>query len=357
MRHIAIPLAAFALLLAACGGGDEAAVTQARLRCLEAPEAVAWQQVTSAAPWTARDSAAEYVMNGRLWIMGGWETSFATNPRDVWSSTDGRNWSLVLQQAPWTHGDLAAGTDFADRMWLMGGWANGRLPGASSSNEVWSSADGVNWRSHGRAPWDARLGAAAVAFKGRLWISGGVTTYYAGGSDSLRNDVWSSADGVHWTLATEHAPWSPRAYHQLVVHGDRLYLMGGGNYLPQYVAQHDVWSSADGIIWRQETAAAPWSPRIWFGAASHRGYLWVLGGWSSDPYRNWSDVWYSRDGQNWAAYDAGAQWSARHEQSVYVHDDALWIAGGFADPLTNDVWRLQLPADWAGSCDAQGARP
>ena len=342
-----------AVMLAGCGGGDPDQPAQS---CVDPPALVAWERVATTAAWSPRDSAAEYTHDGLLWIMGGWESSFEPNPRDVWSSTDGRTWSLVAQQASWTHGDLAASASFAGRMWLLGGWANGRLPGASSSNEVWSSVDGLNWQSHGRAQWDARLGAAAVAFKGRLWITGGVTAYFGGNAESLRNDVWSSEDGTQWTRATEHAPWSARAYHQLVVHGDRLYLMGGGNYLPQYAANRDVWSSSDGISWRQESIAAPWSARIWFSAVSYRGYLWVLGGWSNDPYRNWDDVWYSRDGQNWAVYNAGTQWSARHEQSVYVHEDALWVAGGFADPLTNDVWRLQLPAGWAGSCNAQGAR-
>jgi hypothetical protein len=238
-------------------------------------------------------------------------------------------------------------------MWLLGGWADGRLPGASASNSVWSSADGLQWISHGAAAWDARLGAAAASHDGRLWLSGGVTAYYDGDARSLRNDVWSSADGIHWEQISAQAPWAPRAHHQMVTHESRLYVIGGGNYLPGYEARNDVWSSSDGVTWRRETKAAPWSPHIWFSALSYRGYLWVLGGWSNYPYRNWGDVWYSRDGRHWASYDAGAQWRPRHEHSTVILDDALWVAGGLAEPLINDVWKLALPANWMGSCSAR----
>ena len=72
--------------------------------------------------------------------------------------------------------------------------------------------------------------------------------------------------------------------------GDRMYVLGGGSYVfngdepgnpTGYRAYNDVWSSADGVHWRRETAAAPWHPRIWFSATAYRDRLWVVGGWSS----------------------------------------------------------------------------
>ena len=84
----------------------------------------------------------------------------------------------------------------------------------------------------------------------------------------LRDDIWSSADGRTWRLETAHAGWSPRAYHQAVVHGGRIYVLGGGNYTPAYHARNDVWSSTDGVNWTQVTASAGWSPRIAAAVAS-----------------------------------------------------------------------------------------
>ncbi len=354
------PVLSVAILLSSCGGGRDVtggAPPPVTATCAASPVIARWTKVTDAAAWSPRDSAAEFSLAGQLWIMGGWEDSFKKTPRDVWSSVDGFSWRRQVEEAPWTHGDLPATTVHDDRMWLVGGWADGRLPSASATNEVWSSAEGVYWQRHPPAPWSARLGGAAASFKGSLWLAGGVTDFHNGTADSLRNDVWRTARGDSWTLVTADAPWSPRAYHQLVAHGGRLYLLGGGNYAPGYQARNDVWSTEDGVAWRLDTESAPWSPRIWFSAVSYRGYLWVLGGFSDGPYRNWGDVWYSRDGRHWARYETDAQWSPRHEHSTVIHADQIWVAGGLAERgvLVNDVWRLALPADWLGGCDAQAS--
>ena len=235
---------------------------------------------------------------------------------------------------------------FHDKMWMMGGWHNGRLPGHSASNQVWSSSDGVNWdQITPAAGWSPRLAGGLVAHRGRMWLLGGTENYYFGDDASLKNDVWSSADGKDWKLETAKAAWSPRAYHQAVTLGDRMYVIGGGNYVPTYHAKNDVWSSSDGVTWICETDAAPWAPRLWFSAAVYRGRIWVLGGWSKEK-DNFGDVWHSTDGKTWQRLETKTCWKARHEHSVFVFKDKLWVAGGHARPLSNEVWSLHLPDDW-----------
>jgi hypothetical protein len=309
---------------------------------IEGPD---WVRETTAAGWQARDSQGEVVFKNRLWIFGGWFNSFKAPPRDVWNSADGKDWKQVTASAPWLHSDLPMSITFKKRMWMMGGWYNGRLPGHSASNAVWSSTDGAAWKQvTAKAGWSPRIAAAVVEFKGRMWMLGGVEDYYFGDRNSLKNDVWSSADGREWTLATANAGWAPRGYHQAVVHDGKIWVFGGGNYVPEYQAFNDVWSSPDGVNWTQVTAAAPWSPRLWFSAVTYRGRMWVLGGWSKVPEQNWGDVWFSRDGKDWTRLTAKTMWKERHEISAFVMKDRIWIAGGHAKPLSNEVWSLQLPA-------------
>jgi hypothetical protein len=306
-----------------------------------------WIQVTPKADWQPRDSAGEVVFNDRLWIMGGWFDSFSAPPRDVWSSADGKSWQRATTQAPWKHSDLSMTLSFDGRMWVMGGWYNGRLAGHGASNEVWVSRDGAHWEQVSKqAPWSPRLAGGVAVFKGRMWLLGGVEDYYFGNDTSLRNDVWSSADGKEWKLELAHAPWSPRAYHAAVVHEGKVWVMGGGNYVPGYQAHNDVWSSADGVHWQQEAAAAPWPPRIWFSAVTYRNRLWVLGGWSNNPSKNWNDVWYSSDGREWKQLRSQVIWKERHEHSAYLFKDKIWIAGGHAQPLNSEVWSLEVPTGW-----------
>ena len=310
-------------------------------------EHVDWVQETKNAGWQARDSQGEVVYNDQLWILGGWFNSYEAPPRDVWSSRDGKQWNLVTKSAPWLHSDLPMTIAFKNKMWMMGGWYNGRLPGHSASNEVWSSTDGVRWKLETEgASWTPRLASAVVEFDGKIWLLGGTENYYFGDSTSLKNDVWYSSDGKEWKLATANAGWSPRAYHQAAVLNGKMYVFGGGNYVPEYHAKSDVWSSEDGIHWTKVSDAAPWHERIWFSSVVYRGRMWVLGGWSNSPYKNWSDVWYSKDGKEWHEYTSEVVWKERHELSAFVFHDKIWVAGGMIPPLVNDVWSLTLPRDW-----------
>ena len=331
------------------GCGSDASTGNVNQIVDDTPITVDWVQETQQSPWEARDSAAEAVFNGQMWLMGGWFDSYLPTPRDIWSSYDGKQWQLVSAEAPWTHGDLASAVSFDDKLWLLGGWSGGRLDGASASNEVWSTDDGGTWRLRGNAPWAARLGMATVEFKGRLWVLGGVEQYYYGDTESLKNDVWATDDGVNWTLVLQNAPWNPRAFHTTLVFMDRLWIIGGGNYVPTYSSYNDVWSTADGVTWTQETSAAQWAPRIWFTSVVYRGCMWVLGGWSLENDTNWRDSWYSRDGRNWTQLVTPNNWSGRHEHSSFVFDDKIWVVGGNARPLSNDAWSLRLPASWKGA--------
>jgi len=303
-----------------------------------------WHKETDTPGWDARDSMGKLVFREHLWLFGGWFNSGSECPRDVWKSADGIVWTCVQRRAPWKHSDIPACTVFKDRMWVMGGWYNGRLPDHEAGKEVWSSQDGVEWRLVTSAPgWSPRVGAAVVEFNGRMWLLGGVEHYFAGDEKSLRNDVWSTEDGEHWECAVTEAPWKPRAFHQALVFDGKLWLMGGGNYLPGYRAHNDVWFTEDGTHWQQACDNAPWHPRLWFSALVYREYLWVLGGWSNDPFVDWNDVWFSKNGKDWKQLQSDIVWAKRHEHAAYVFRDKLWVAGGHARPLSSEVWSIHLP--------------
>ncbi|MCA9037186.1 MAG: galactose oxidase [Planctomycetaceae bacterium] len=306
-----------------------------------------WVLETDQADWKPRDSSGEVVYRDQLWLMGGWFDSYSAPPRDVWRSSDGRKWHKVTDEAPWTFSDLPMTTVFSERMWLMGGWRNGRLEGHGATSEVWSSQDGADWKLEtSSAGWSPRLAAGIASHNGRMWIAGGTENYYFGDASSLKNDVWSTSDGATWQLETDSAPWSARAYHQLVSHDGKLWVIGGGNYVPEYHATNDVWCSSDGRHWQQVTANAPWEPRLWFSAVSWKGHLWVIGGWSNHPSVNRNDVWFSKDGLTWKQLESSNRWKERHEHSVWVHGDRLFLGAGHAQPLSNEVWSLQLPDSW-----------
>ena len=302
-----------------------------------------WTRVTDAAAFTPRDGAGAAVMDGRMWLLGGWNPAayppYSTT-NEVWESTDGVTWTFV-DYAPWEGRHTFGNGILAERMWVLGG---DPLRGHYQP-DVWSSGDGVSWTQEtAAAPWGIRCLHVAFVHDGKLWVMGGETmTQFvpSGPPDAHYNDVWCSSDGVNWTQVTAAAAWAPRGMigGSAVLNG-RMWLLGGGTYSPRSYF-NDVWSSADGVDWRLELAAAPWAPRQYHDVAVFDGKMWVLEGFNGELGGNRNDVWYSPDGVNWTELP-DTPWAPRHAASVFVHDDALWVVAG--NNLERDVWRLARAA-------------
>lgn len=199
---------------------------------------------------------------------------------DIWSSSNGIRWNKVCDPAPWGPRVLKYALAFDDKMWVMGGQT---LPQFAPAAEVfysdaWNSSDGVNWNKVAdRLPWAPRglIGGSAV-FQDRMWILGGGT--YDTPERPTRifyNDVWSSADGVNWDQHTDAAPWVPRDFHDVAVFDDRMWLMEGHDGRTGNLK--DVWHSEDGVHWT-ELPDTPWPARHAASVFVHDNALWVVAG-------------------------------------------------------------------------------
>ncbi|MDR6306194.1 N-acetylneuraminic acid mutarotase [Nitrobacter vulgaris] len=237
---------------------------------------------------------------------------------------------------------------FAGRMWRMGGFVE-RENKFYPINEIWSSADGRSWTLAAANPgWQARGGGTLVVFNEKLWLLGGTSQYRHKDDEALFNDVWSTENGVDWTNVSPHATWTPRAFHTALTHSGRLWVLGGGYWSGKPALYSDVWSTLDGIQWKQHTDRANWQGRIWATAVSYAGMLWIMGGFVGSPRGGANDVWYSRNGRSWLPYLASQpSWVPRLAQSAIVFDDKLWIVAGSNGEYYNDVWFLDVVA-WSG---------
>ena len=317
-----------------------------------------WTPITFDAAFAPRDGAGALVFRDRMWLLGGW------NPRDkvhfphicnseVWSSADGRDWRLECEQAPWEGRHTAGYVVHRGRMWIVGGDANQ----GHYQNDVWSSADGAHWeRVADAVPWGNRALQHVVAHADRMWVLGGQTMpQFAGGEERFYDDVWCSTDGAAWTRALDHAPWPPRGMigGSAVLRG-RIWLLGGGTYdtptTPTRAFYNDVWSSTDGVRWTRHVERAAWPPRQYHEVAAFDDRLWVLEGYQ--PTGNSADVYCSPDGVAWQEVLA-TPWAPRHAASVFVFRDALWMVAG--NNMRSDVWMLRRTSEEARSGGAGDA--
>lgn len=117
------------------------------------------------------------------------------------------------------------------------------------------------------APWPKRDSHAAVVFKNKIWLMGGLN----GNSFVIKkgvvkywetphfSDVWVSKNGQDWELVVEKSPWGDRRSIQVVSFKDKMWLMGGWG--PGVGYRNDVWYSEDGVNWTKATSSAAWPAR------------------------------------------------------------------------------------------------
>jgi len=122
-----------------------------------------------------------------------------------------------------------------DRLFLLGG---GKLDGPNA-NDVWSSANGVDWQreSTAIAP-EEPVGYSPIVYDGQLWLVG------ANRSGRFTSEMLVSADGKSWRAVS--APWSARGGVAVWTDGQSLFLTGGKSSRVErgetiFTYSNDVW--------------------------------------------------------------------------------------------------------------------
>ncbi len=241
-------------------------------------------------------------------------------------------------QSDWEGRHTAGYVVHDNKMWIVGG---DPIQG-HYQNDVWNSEDGKTWkRVAGEVPWGPRVLHHTLVFNNRIWVMGGQTLpQFAPEEERFFSDIWNSTDGVHWEKIEPVDPmWSARGMiggH--AVFKGQMWILGGGTYdtpdHPDRNFYNDVWSSADGIHWEKHTDDAAWKPRQYHDVAVFDDKLWILEGWNQE---NLNDVWYSENGNDWHEV-VDTPWDPRHAASLFVYDNALWVVTG--NNMQSDVWKL-----------------
>jgi hypothetical protein len=174
-------------------------------------------------------------------VIGGFDGNGYHN--DVWTSPDGVTWKLVAKSTAWSHRNAGAVTVFKDRIWQIGGGVidGVRDPNPNSRNEIWSTADGVNWRREAtRISDDGRyVGGSVAVWADKLWLVG------VNRGNEFQSGVLYSDDGKKWSEMK--APWSPRGAVAVWTFGGKLWMTGGKsshveNGDIKFVYSKDVWA-------------------------------------------------------------------------------------------------------------------
>ena len=327
-----------------------------------------WVKVVDKAPFSRRYDHASVTFADKLWVLGGYDPTQRGEEdgyrEDVWSSEDGSEWTLVTDDAPWDgrRGHAVAVLD--GYIYLSGGFAVDDQTGQRRySNDVWRSSDGEVWEELvSEAAWGKRMNHAMVASGGNLYLFGGMQngiTYF--------DDMWTSSDGVTWNQITAATLPGRRASFATATDDEGVIYLLGGSYEdidPDNSGSVDpAWGPGWDALWTYDPSAASpqWieraSPRWKTGMRAESALSFLgdsllnLSGRANSSYRFSKDtVTYSLEmytGSSWETDSIGPPLPPRYSYSTAVKEiegvEYLFVIGGLGDNgPENDVYRGTL---------------
>lgn len=279
------------------------------------------------------------LFNNYLWLVGGdnSHTPSWTNNSEVWSSRNGIDWKLVTADLFDARRNHSL-LVFKNKMWLIGGINND----GEVLSDIWNTSDGIHWKRVKSLNPLIEIGQnSSVVFNDRLYV------FLGNGRE--HEQVWSSADGSVWRLETDNA-FPVRSHYKTVVFNGFIYVFGG--WIRGGELTNEVWASPDGIYWYQQNPATPiFEGRLNHTATAFDGKVWVMGGesWDASGTRTfYGDIWYSPNMKYWTKYNGKLPfYKGLHSHESLVYNNRLWIFGGYrpdgsmADIITDNIWSVE----------------
>ncbi|MBB3166944.1 Ig-like domain-containing protein [Simiduia aestuariiviva] len=258
------------------------------------------------------------------------------NKRQMLSSEDGKQWS-ELHAPPGTNqgGNFVY---FNNALWLIQtDHDDGKRSHYYDQNEGWVSVD------H-KPEFSARTYAQTLVHDNRIWLMGGNNT----GSGDDPNDIWTSSDGVTWTLVGSNELLSRNNYTTASFNG-KLWVTGGQSFDDGTHYYHkDIHSSVDGITWVKEADNVPYGHRTHSELFAQNDRLWIIGGWSNEGFKHYQDVWSSADGKTWQRELWSTNLGPTLLPSIAVLNGTAYLSrgNGYNDARPYGFWRSLNGYDW-----------
>ncbi|WP_298348080.1 kelch repeat-containing protein [uncultured Dokdonia sp.] len=279
-------------------------------------------------PFPVRSNHTTVTFNNRIWIIGG---SISNN---VWSSADGVIWEVETENADFSPRELHTSVVFDNKIWVIGGIGFQNSGAIGALNDVWSSSDGINWTlENDNANFPPRFLHSSVVFDNKIWVINGLDS-------STYNDVWSSSDGVTWTLINDNPPLASSIVNESLVFDNKMWVLGGNT---DNGVTNNVYSSSDGVDWQLVTENPGFSSRNISASAVLDNKMWIFGGETSSGLTN--DIWYTSDGISWFEATSGpVNYTTRFGHTTSVLNNKFYIIAGYNTEGSNlnDVWVSEI---------------
>jgi hypothetical protein len=263
------------------------------------------------------------------------------------------DWTGITLSANYNYGSAAnrAGSNllsYNGKLWLIGGnIATGTHAGIQ--NDVWSTYNGIDWTLiTGNAAFEPRSDFAACTFNGHMWVIAGLGDT----GDLYYKDAWYSDNGIDWTAATRNAEFGERNYSRVLSYNGKMYMIMGTSLSTGLNFKSSIYESTDGVTWTQTTANCGVGARDTHAVAVHNNLMWIMGGENTNDMTNgptYKDAWFSSNGADWTAATRNSAAGRRGYCQSVSFGGYLWMLAGFSRNSPSnprDCWYSVDGVDW-----------
>ncbi len=205
-------------------------------------DGMTWNKILDIVPWGKRYFPYVVSFKGKIWTMGGQNVNFTglylDKYNDIWSTTDGINWVREVDFVNWVPRGLMSGTAVLnDELFILGGSSLYSY----AYNDIWKTIDGITWTQvTNHAEWGSRSWHSVASYNNKLWIMGGDLDI----STVLSNEVWYSSEGRTW-MQQKGIFWEPRHAAAAISFKDKLWMVGG-------LIARDIWGETSNDVWMMD---------------------------------------------------------------------------------------------------------
>jgi hypothetical protein len=183
---------------------------------------------------------------------------------------------------------------FNGKLFMQGGyypafgmWQSARRYVVSSNGKDWEAVVAVGTGEDATTDVNYRMGNALFVYNNKMWCVGGCTNWPS--AANMKNSVWSSEDGVNWTMEAEVATGFSNICDMKVLATDEAVYMFGGIVYNEEGSElsNKVYRSTDCITWEEVATPETFTARRHIIGVAQGNSAWLFGGIttpSSDTY-------------------------------------------------------------------------
>jgi hypothetical protein len=158
-------------------------------------------------------------------------------------------------------------------------WQGARIYAASEDGKNWKAITPVTTDSVATIDVQYRISNALFVYNNKKWCLGGFQNFVTA-TDAMKTSVWSSEDGVNWTMEVDTVKGFSNIFDAEVFATEEAVYLFGGNICNEEGTNisNKVYRSTDCINWEEVETPEAFTARRHIAGVAQGNSAWLFGG-------------------------------------------------------------------------------